>query len=182
MRLMNFAQKILKFRDASGWSDTELARRVGVSRSTVGNWISGKRRPYDEALLKLAGVMGMSVDALVDDAAEGDPPGMRSADEEMILEVVRALRLTRGQAIRILLAEAQVQADRRDERDAAGGYDATERDAAEHEATERAATEREAARVPTNAGVMALDPYAEADRRARENEGRNPRGPNGPRR
>ena len=51
---MNFVKE---HREERGWSRAELARRAGLNASTVG-WIeSGRFRPYDGQLLKLAAAL-----------------------------------------------------------------------------------------------------------------------------
>ena len=49
--------QLKKLREERGWSKAELARRAGLNASTVG-WIeSGRFRPYDGQLLKLAAAL-----------------------------------------------------------------------------------------------------------------------------
>lgn len=53
---MNFIEKYLK---DSGISQSELARRLGVSQPTVSDWISGKKRPSGDKVLALATEIGI---------------------------------------------------------------------------------------------------------------------------
>jgi transcriptional regulator with XRE-family HTH domain len=47
-------------RSRRGWSRAELARRAGLNTSTVGLIESGRLRPYESQLLKLANALGVS--------------------------------------------------------------------------------------------------------------------------
>jgi transcriptional regulator with XRE-family HTH domain len=53
---VNLIEKYI--RDA-GISQSELARRLGVSQPTVSDWISGKKTPSGDKVLSLAKEMGI---------------------------------------------------------------------------------------------------------------------------
>ena len=57
--------RIRECRAASGLSQAELARRVFVSRQTVGNWEAGRTLADVQCLVLLARVFGTTVDDLV---------------------------------------------------------------------------------------------------------------------
>ncbi len=54
---VNFIEKHI--RDA-GISQSELARRLGVSQPTVSDWIAGKKTPSGDKVLLLAREMGIA--------------------------------------------------------------------------------------------------------------------------
>lgn len=58
---------IKKRRTAMHLTQQKLGERVGVSQSAVGMWESGIRTPQTKILLKLAEVLGCTVDDLVSD-------------------------------------------------------------------------------------------------------------------
>lgn len=60
--------------DHAGISQSELARRAGVSEPTVSQWLSGVRRPSVENLLKVAAACGMEFTMTAEAPAAGDPP------------------------------------------------------------------------------------------------------------
>lgn len=57
--------RIRDFREAAGLSQAELARRVYVSRQTVGNWEAGRTLADVQSLVLLSQVFGTTVDALI---------------------------------------------------------------------------------------------------------------------
>ena len=50
-----------------GMTQTELAKRIGVERATVSNWINGNRTPTLGHLRKAAEVLGMTVTEILGD-------------------------------------------------------------------------------------------------------------------
>ncbi len=57
--------RIRDFREAAGLSQAELARRVYVSRQTVGNWEVGRTLADVQSLVLLSQVFGTTVDAII---------------------------------------------------------------------------------------------------------------------
>ena len=57
--------RIREFRETAVLSQTELARRVYVSRQTVGNWEAGRTLADVQSLVLLGQVFGTTVDALI---------------------------------------------------------------------------------------------------------------------
>lgn len=63
---VRFARNRKRFRDGRKWTQTDLAKNVGVSLNTVSEWERG-RQPRDPAILsKLAQVLEVSVGWLLD--------------------------------------------------------------------------------------------------------------------
>lgn len=60
-----FAAALREIRKRAGLSQEDLARMVGVERSTVTKWESGQNAPALPTLAKLADVLGVSVDDLL---------------------------------------------------------------------------------------------------------------------
>jgi len=73
-----FAKNVESFRKGKGWSISELARQSGVSRSSVGHYETGLRRPKIESVKKLADALGVAPAAL-------DPFGVYEAGSEAIV-------------------------------------------------------------------------------------------------
>jgi transcriptional regulator with XRE-family HTH domain len=59
---VNFIEKYLT---EAGISQSELARRLGVSQPTVSDWIAEKKRPSGDKVLALAKEMGISVERVL---------------------------------------------------------------------------------------------------------------------
>lgn len=63
---MNTRELIAAVKAAQGiTSDYRLARFLGVTDQTVGNWQHGRRRPDDETAIRLAGLAGLDPDAVL---------------------------------------------------------------------------------------------------------------------
>lgn len=46
-------------------SQSELARKIGISQSAICNWLNGKKEPSIESLWKLADYFDVTVDYLI---------------------------------------------------------------------------------------------------------------------
>ena len=58
-------QRIRELRCACGWSQVELAKRLGLSKQTVSNWENDNIQPSIEMLIRLSNVFGVSTDYLL---------------------------------------------------------------------------------------------------------------------
>lgn len=58
-------QRICEMRTAFGWSQVELAKRLGVAKQTVSNWENENIQPSIEMLVRLAKLFGVSTDYLL---------------------------------------------------------------------------------------------------------------------
>ena len=57
--------KIREYRKQRKWTQEELAKSLGVERSTVAKWESCKSQPQAARLVALAEVFGCTVDAIL---------------------------------------------------------------------------------------------------------------------
>lgn len=57
-------ERIKKARQALGWSQGELARRMYVSQPSVADWESGRKAPHTKNLVRLAVLLGVSLEWL----------------------------------------------------------------------------------------------------------------------
>lgn len=70
---MILADKIIEERKRNGWSQEELAEKLGVSRQSVSKWESAQSVPDLQRVIRLAEVFGVSTDYLLkDDYVSGD--------------------------------------------------------------------------------------------------------------
>ena len=66
--MRQLADRIYELRDRRGWSQVELARRSGLSRTTIWNIESGGYSPSMTTLSKIASAFGMNVFRMLDTA------------------------------------------------------------------------------------------------------------------
>ena len=57
--------RIQEYRKQKKWTQEELAKRLGVERSAVAKWESGKSQPQAARLVALAEIFGCSVDEIL---------------------------------------------------------------------------------------------------------------------
>nr|MBQ8243859.1 helix-turn-helix transcriptional regulator [Oscillospiraceae bacterium] len=55
-------QRICELRLALGWSQVELAKRLGVAKQTVSNWENENIQPSIEMLIRLAKLFNVTTD------------------------------------------------------------------------------------------------------------------------
>ena len=60
-----FAIRLKELREESGYSQSVLARKLGVRQSTVGMWESGQNKPQNSKLEMLASIFNVSTDYLL---------------------------------------------------------------------------------------------------------------------
>lgn len=58
-------KRIFELRTACGYSQVELARRLGVSKQAVSNWENANILPSIEMLIRLADTFGVTTDYLL---------------------------------------------------------------------------------------------------------------------
>ncbi len=69
---MILADKIINERKKNGWSQEELAEKLGVSRQSVSKWEGAQAIPDLQKILKLSELFGVSTDFLLKDDIEGE--------------------------------------------------------------------------------------------------------------
>lgn len=63
--MIQFGDTLKKLRQKMGLRQDDVARMVGVERSTVANWERGAKQPSLETLVKLSQLFGISLDELL---------------------------------------------------------------------------------------------------------------------
>lgn len=69
---MTIGDKIFNMRKARGWSQEELADRVGVTRQAVGRWESNSAKPDADKIVDICDLFGVSADYLLRDKYAGE--------------------------------------------------------------------------------------------------------------
>lgn len=72
MDMGNFAQILRGLRAQQGWTQPQLAQRLGVSRSTVSMYERGEREPDFAMLDRIADLFGVDANQLLGRAASAD--------------------------------------------------------------------------------------------------------------
>lgn len=62
---MIFSERLKKEREKKGWSQTELAEKIHVSRQSVSKWETGKNYPSIEVIIELSDLFGITIDELL---------------------------------------------------------------------------------------------------------------------
>lgn len=105
---MILADKILELRKQNGWSQEELADKLGVSRQAVSKWEGAQSIPDMERIIALSRLFGVSTDLLVKDEIDvmgknvnaGENACQEEAGVRMrVIELEEALRLYCSQNI-----------------------------------------------------------------------------------
>jgi repressor LexA len=101
-RTMSFGEQLRKRREELGISRAELADRLGVSRSAIGNYETGVSAPKEEVLLRLFDALGVDPNYLYRDAYRANG-GIRSDEEQALLESYRRLSLAGRQTVHTMV-------------------------------------------------------------------------------
>ena len=80
---MILAEKIIKLRKQQGWSQEELAMKLGISRQSVSKWESTASIPDLDKIIKLSELFGVSTDYLLKDS-EDDENVVAYPDENVL--------------------------------------------------------------------------------------------------
>lgn len=67
---MILADKIITLRKKNGWSQEELAEKVGVSRQAISKWESAQSVPDLDKILRMSEIFGVTTDFLLKDEIE----------------------------------------------------------------------------------------------------------------
>jgi len=69
---MTIGDKILSLRKARGWSQEELAEKVGVTRQAISRWEANSAKPDADKILDICDLFGVSADYLLRDKYNGE--------------------------------------------------------------------------------------------------------------
>ena len=110
---MTIGKRIAFFRKEKGLTQEELAQHMGVSPQAVSKWENDQTCPDISALPKLAGLLGVTVDALLSGKEEQPavrllPPEQRKDPRDMMLRIT--VDSKDGDRVRVNLPIALVEA------------------------------------------------------------------------
>ncbi len=84
---MILADKIIDLRKKNGWSQEELAEKLGVSRQSVSKWEGAQSVPDMARVVQMSELFGVSTDYLLKDSLEAEEPAEDATAESMIRTV-----------------------------------------------------------------------------------------------
>lgn len=86
---MIFADKLIALRKKSGWSQEELAEKLGVTRQSVSKWEGAQSVPDIDKILQLSHLFGVTTDYLLKDEL-GEPEYTAGDDAPVLRKVTLA--------------------------------------------------------------------------------------------
>lgn len=92
--MLDLGQKVRRLRESRDWSQAELARRAGVTKSAISTYELGLRTPSADVVRSFAKVFGVSADYLLGIAEQRavEIEGLSERDEALIRELVASLK------------------------------------------------------------------------------------------
>ena len=106
---MTFADRIKQLREEVGFSQIELATRLGVSSGAIGNWETGKRVPRGELLESVADLFNVDIDYLLGRCSERPEYNL---EETFIISLYRLADECDKDAIKAILRKYDVSQKR----------------------------------------------------------------------
>lgn len=103
--MSNFSQRLRDLRASANISQEELARRLKVTRSCIGNYEQGKREPNFEDLERIADYFNVDMSYLVgkSDSLRHDTVETLSEDESRVIRLYREEPDVRGMIDKMLI-------------------------------------------------------------------------------
>ena len=88
------ADKIKTLREQAGITQAELARHLGITRSSVNAWEMGISVPSTQYVVELAAIFSVSTDYLlgVNRTSSVSTAGLTEADIQLVCHLIRHLR------------------------------------------------------------------------------------------
>lgn len=80
-----FRLNLQYYMEEAGINQVDLANKIGVSKSTVSTWLSGRSYPRINIIQKIADVLSCTTDDLVTEKSETDRERERISEEERVL-------------------------------------------------------------------------------------------------
>lgn len=93
------ADRIKAIREQKGFTQVDLAKQLGITRSSVNAWEQGISVPSTQYVVELASLFKVSTDYLlgIDTTATVNVSGLFEDDIHVVQQLVDHLRLLRGQ-------------------------------------------------------------------------------------
>lgn len=95
---MILADKIIENRKKNGWSQEELADKLGVSRQSVSKWEGAQAVPDMKKIVMMSELFGVSTDYLLRDDIQTADPGESTPVDRGLEEAVRSVSMEEAAA------------------------------------------------------------------------------------
>lgn len=88
--ILFIADRIKTLREKAGLTQTQLAKRLGISRSAVNSWEMSLSTPSSIYLVELSRIFGVSTDYLLslDDRVKIDISDLNEQEQEIVIKMV----------------------------------------------------------------------------------------------
>lgn len=88
------ADRIKALREARGWTQAELARKMNMTRNGINSWEQGLSMPSPPSLVDLARLFSVSIDYLlgVENYSAVNVTGLNEADVALLAQLADRLR------------------------------------------------------------------------------------------
>ncbi|WP_195520286.1 helix-turn-helix domain-containing protein [Streptococcus salivarius] len=89
-----FTDRLIKLRQARGWTKKEFSAKIGKTQQTVGKWENGSNAPTFKDLVKLVGLFGVTSDYLLglsDSPSKYAYPPINDNKQEQVEEMFKEL-------------------------------------------------------------------------------------------
>lgn len=96
-----FASNLKRRAEQLGISNAEVARRVGLSDRRYGNYINGRREPDLSTLIRIAAILGTTVDELLATSEENGK--VRTVEEQFQDRIASALKALKSDDLQRLV-------------------------------------------------------------------------------
>ena len=98
---MTMGEKIQNMRKARGWSQEELADRIGVTRQAVSRWEANSAKPDADKIIAICDLFGISADYLLRDRYDGEQAQNQTRDAETtaLTSAIRGMTLKQWAAV-----------------------------------------------------------------------------------
>lgn len=92
--MYELGERLKNLRENRGWSQTELSKRAGVTKSAISTYELGVRTPSANVLCAFSKAFGVSADYLLglDTARSIGLDGLSEHDEQLVRELVESLK------------------------------------------------------------------------------------------
>lgn len=98
--IVSFSHTLKELREARGFSQRQLADKIGVSPSMIGLYETGERMPSFETLLRIRRLFGVSADFLLGEEDSGfqsaDLTGLTPDQIKAVCEIIEQFRRANG--------------------------------------------------------------------------------------